>query len=87
MGKLPWPDKSALLVAWVIIGLWVLIWILALTGSPSADYLWAAKTLPDMLVWLIKAQIIVTFPLWLFVRGIDLILGGPAKRSAKQKSN
>jgi hypothetical protein len=37
--------------------------------------------------WTIKALLIVALPIWLAARLVDFVLGGPAKRKAKQNSN
>ena len=81
-----WPDKvgigvACLIVAVALYGLFVL-----LNGLPS-DVPFEFQDWTRFGVGLIKTELFVALPIWLAARLFDFVIGGPAKRKAKQNSN
>ena len=81
-----WPDKvgigvACLIVAVALYGLFVL-----LNGlPPSAPF--EVQDWTRFGVALIKTLFFVALPIWLAARLFDFVIGGPAKRKAKQNSS
>jgi uncharacterized membrane protein len=81
-----WPDKVGIGVACLIVAftLWTLFLLVTRLPPEAAVTVYG---LTRMGAWTIKALLIVALPIWLAARLVDFVLGGPAKRKAKQNSN
>jgi hypothetical protein len=81
-----WPDKVGIAVACLIVAVALYGLFVLLNGlPPSAPF--EAQDWTRFGVGLTKTLFFVALPIWLAVRLIDYVIGGPAKRKAKQISN
>jgi hypothetical protein len=81
-----WPDKVGIGVACLIVAVFLYGLFVLINGLPPSapfetqDWIWFG-------VGLIKTLLFVALPIWLAARLFDFVIGGPAKRKAKQHSN
>jgi hypothetical protein len=74
-----WPDKVGIGVACLIVAVALYGLIVLLNGLPPSA--------PFDGVGLIKTLFFLALPIWLAARLLDFVIGGPAKRKAKQNSS
>jgi hypothetical protein len=81
-----WPDKVGVGIACVIVAIALYGLIVLLNGlPPSAPFEFQDWT--RFGVGLIKTLFFLALPIWLAARLLDFVIGGPAKRKAKQSSS
>jgi len=80
------PDKVGIGVACLIVAVAFYGLVVLLNGlPPSAPF--EAQDWTRFGIGLIKTLFFVALPIWLAARLLDFVIGGPAKRKAKQNSN
>jgi hypothetical protein len=81
-----WPDKVGIGVACLIVAVALYALFVLLNGlPPSVPF--EVQDWTRFGVGVVKTLFFVALPIWLAARLFDFVIGGTAKRKAKQKSN
>lgn len=80
-----WADRFAVSFALLISVLACLITLLAL-NSVSPDHPLTPSDFGHMVVWVGKAELYAALPMWIVLRIVDFMFGGPQRRIKKLDS-
>ena len=81
-----WPDKVGIGVACVIVAVALYVLFVLLNGlPPSVPF--EVQDWTRYVFGVIRTEFFVALPIWIAARLFDFVIGGPAKRKAKQISN
>ncbi len=75
--ELAWPEKVALVAAFIVAALCVSGWILTFL---SVEFVAYGRLDNALAFWTVIAEVVTVVPIWLLLRGIDLVNGGPEAR-------
>jgi hypothetical protein len=81
-----WPDKVGIGVACLIVAVALYVLFVLLNGLPP-DVPFELQDWTRFGVGALNTLLFVALPMWLAARLFDFVIGGPAKRKAKQNSN
>lgn len=79
---LAWPEKAALVTAFIIAALSIIVWITAFAAVGTMAYGRLNNTLA---AWAGMAEMAIALPIWILLRTIDLIESGPRRRRAARE--
>lgn len=74
---LAWPEKVALLTAVTIAALCIIVWVTALSSAGTVIY---SRLNNALAAWAALAEFGTVLPLWLVLRIVDSVKGGPGRR-------
>jgi len=77
--RLAWPDKAGLVTAFVIAAMSAFACAIVLIAGETVTY---DRLNYALAAWSGVAVLAIAAPLWLFMRAIDFLAGGPSRRQA-----
>ena len=75
--ELAWPDRAALVAAFIIAALCVFAWIVTFLSVETVTY---GRLNNALAFWTLVAEMVTAVPFWIFLRVIDFMNGGPETR-------